>query len=209
MNVSESFIRRPVATSLLMLGIAGFGVLAYQGLPVSDLPNVDFPTISVSAGLPGGDPATMASAVASPLERQFTSIAGLDDMTSASSNGNASITLQFALDRSIEGAASDVQMQIAAAMPLLPAGMVPPTFKKSNPADQSILTVALLSQTMPLSEVDDYAENVVAPTLAQVPGVAQVQVQGQQKYAVRVQVDPDKLRTLGIGLNEIEQALQN
>jgi len=209
MNVSEIFIRRPVATSLLMLGIACFGVLAYRALPVSDLPNVDFPTISVSASLPGSDPATMASAVATPLERQFTAIAGLDDMTSASGTGSSGITLQFALDRDIEGAASDVQMQIAAAMPLLPAGMLPPTFKKSNPAEQSILTVALLSKTMPLSAVDDYAENVVAPTLAQIPGVAQVQVQGQQKYAVRVQVNPDKLRTLGIGLNEVEQALQN
>jgi HAE1 family hydrophobic/amphiphilic exporter-1 len=209
-NISEGFIKRPIATSLLMLGIALFGVLAYRALPVSDLPNVDFPTISVSAGLPGGDPGTMASSVASPLERQFTGISGLDDMSSASSSGSSSVTLQFALDRNIEGAAVDVQTQIAAAMPLLPSGMpAPPSFKKTNPADSSIMTLALLSKTMPLSALDDYAETMIAPRISMINGVAQVTVNGQQKYAVRVQVDPDKLKAQSIGLNEIDLALQN
>jgi HAE1 family hydrophobic/amphiphilic exporter-1 len=177
---------------------------------VSDLPNVDFPTISVSAALPGGDPGVMASSVATPLERQFTSIAGLDDMSSASSTGSSSVTLQFALDRDIEGAAVDVQTQIAAAMPLLPPGMTaPPSFKKSNPADASVMTLGMLSKSLPLSALDDYAENLIAPRIAAISGVAQVTVNGQQKYAVRVQVDPDKLRAQHIGLNEIDQALQN
>jgi HAE1 family hydrophobic/amphiphilic exporter-1 len=210
LNISEGFIRRPIATSLLMLGIGCFGVLAYRQLPVSDLPNVDYPTIQVSAGLTGSDPGTMASAVATPLERQFTSIAGLDDMTSGSSTGSSSITLQFSLDKDLESAASDVQTQIAAAMPLLPAGMpAPPTFRKTNPADQSILSVGLISKSLSLPVLDDYAENVVAPRLAMVSGVAQVQVNGQQKYAVRVQVDPEKLKALQIGINEVDQALQS
>ena len=210
MNISASFIRRPIATSLIMLGIALFGVVAYLTLPVSDLPNVDFPTISVTTGLPGGDPATMASSVASPLERQFTSIAGLDDMSSASSSGNSSITLQFSLDRSIEGAAVDVQTQIAAAMPLLPAGLpAPPTFRKTNPADSSIMIIGLLSNTLTLSALSDYLETVVAPRISTVSGVGGVTIGGQQKYAVRVQVDPDKLKAQQIGLNEIDQALQN
>ena len=209
MNISEGFIRRPIATSLLMVGVSLFGALAYRALPVSDLPNVEFPTISVSAGLPGGDPNMMASSVASPLERQFTAISGLDDMSSASSAGNSSVTLQFALDRDIEGAAVDVQTQIAAAMPLLPSGMpAPPSFRKSNPADAPILILGLMSKTMPLSTLDDYAENLIAPRISMVSGVAQVTVNGQQKYAVRVQVDPDKLKAQEIGLNEVDQALQ-
>src|SRR5258706_4549272 len=193
-----------------MLGIALFGVLAYRALPVSDLPNVDVPTISVSAALPGGDPNMMAAAVASPLERQFTSIAGLDDMSSASSAGSSNVTLQFALDRSLEGAAVDVQTQIAAAMPLLPSGMPsPPSFKKSNPADANIMTISLASQTLSLQALDEYAENLIAPRLSVISGVAQVTVNGQQKYAVRLQVDPDKLRAQQLGINEIDQALQN
>ena len=159
-NLSETFIRRPIATSLIMLAIAVFGVLAYRALPVSDLPNVDFPTISVNAALPGADPGTMASSVASPLERQFTSIAGLDDMTSASSPGTSNVTLQFALDRDIDGATVDVQTQIAAAMRLLPPGLTaPPSFRKSNPADASIMIIGLLSNTLPLSTLDDYLEH--------------------------------------------------
>ena len=209
MNFSETFIRRPIATSLIMLAIAVFGVLAYRALPVSDLPNVDFPTISVSAALPGADPGTMASSVASPLERQFTSIAGLDDMTSSSGSGSSNVTLQFALDRDIDGATVDVQSQIAAAMPLLPAGMpAPPSFRKSNPADASIMIVGLLSNTLPLSTLDDYLETTLVPRIAAVSGVGLVTVGGQQKYAVRVQVDPDRLRAQNIGLNEIDQALQ-
>src|SRR6516165_6260989 len=210
MNISEVFIRRPIATSLLMAAIAMFGLVAYKALPVSDLPTVDFPTIQVQAGLPGGDPGSMASSVASPLERQFTTIAGIDSMISQSSNGNTQVTLQFDLARQIDSAAVDVQTAIAEAMPLLPAGMPnPPTFRKQNPADQDILQLALVSNTVPLSTLDEYAENFIAPRLSTVNGVSQVQVWGQAKYAVRVQVDPDKLRAQQIGINEVDQALQN
>jgi HAE1 family hydrophobic/amphiphilic exporter-1 len=210
MNVSEIFIRRPIATSLIMLGIAGMGVVSYSTLPVSDLPNVDLPTLNVTASLPGADPSTMASAVATPLERQFTTIAGLDEMTSSSSAGSTNITLQFDLDRHIDGAAVDVQTAIAAVMPLLPPGMpAPPSFRKFNPADQPVMFLDLYSDTVPMSVLNDYAETLNAPRIATVPGVSQVQVNGVQKYAVRVQVDPNKLRAQAIGLNEVSQALQN
>jgi hydrophobic/amphiphilic exporter-1 (mainly G- bacteria), HAE1 family len=208
LNISEIFIRRPIATSLLMAGIALFGVVAYRGLAVSDLPSVDFPTIQVSVGLPGADPTTMASAVATPLERQFTSIAGLDSMTSTSSTGNTQISLQFDLDREIDGAAVDVQTAISEATPLLPAGLpAPPSFRKANPADQPIMYMALTSATLPLWAVDEYAETLVAQRLSMVSGVAQVQVWGSAKYAVRVQVDPDKLNAKQLGLNEVDAAL--
>ncbi len=210
MNVSEVFIRRPIATSLLMVGIALFGVIAYRALPVSDLPQVDYPTLNVSAGLPGGDPGTMASSVASPLERQFTTIAGLDSMTSRSGSGNTNITLQFDLNRDIDSATVDVQTAIAAVMPLLPSGMPsPPSFRKNNPNDQPILMLNLTSNTLPLSALDDYAETMIAPRISMVSGVSQVQVQGASKYAVRVQLDPDRLHAQQIGLNEIDTALQN
>jgi HAE1 family hydrophobic/amphiphilic exporter-1 len=209
-NVSEVFIKRPIATSLLMVGIALFGVIAYRALPVSDLPQVDYPTLNVSAGLPGGDPGTMASSVASPLERQFTTIAGLDSMTSRSGSGSTNITLQFDLNRDIDSATVDVQTAIAAVMPLLPSGMPsPPSFRKNNPNDQPILMLNLTSNTLPLSALDDYAETMIAPRISMVSGVSQVQVQGASKYAVRVQLDPDKLHAQKIGLNEIDQALQN
>jgi len=209
-NLSEIFIRRPIATSLIMLGIAVFGIVAYRALPVSDLPNVDFPTLNVGASLPGGDPATMSSAVATPLERQFTTIAGLDEMTSSSQTGSANITLQFDLSRDIDSAAVDVQTAIAAVMPLLPAGMpAPPSFRKFNPADSPIMFLGLTSDTVPMYVLDDYAETAIAPRISMVSGVSQVQVMGAQKYAVRVQVDPDKLQAEKIGLNEINQALQN
>jgi hydrophobe/amphiphile efflux-1 (HAE1) family protein len=207
-NLSEIFIRRPIATSLLMLGIALFGVVSYRALPVSDLPSVDYPTLNVSASLPGGDPATMASAVATPLERQFTSIAGLDSMTSSSSTGSTNITLQFDLARDIDGAAVDVQTAIAEAMPLLPAGMpAPPSFRKFNPADQPIMMLAVTSPSLPMWDVDTYAETVVAQRISMVSGVAQVNVWGSQKYAVRVQVDPDQLSAKQLGLNEVETAI--
>ncbi len=210
MSISEVFIRRPIATSLIMLGIAVFGVIAYKALPVSDLPNVDFPTLNVGAGLPGADPDTMASAVASPLERQFTTIAGVDEMSSSSSTGGTNVTLQFDLSRDIDSAAVDVQTAISAVMPLLPAGMpAPPSFRKFNPADSPVMYLGLTSNTLPMYQVDDYAETLIAPRLSMVNGVSQVQVQGAQKYAVRVQVDPDKLRNEGVGLNEVNQALQN
>src|SRR6476469_2457392 len=166
MNVSALFIRKPIATSLLMLGIAGIGIVAYRALPVSDLPNVDFPTLNVGAGLPGGDPATMASAVASPLERQFTTIAGIEEMTLSSSTGSSNVTLQFDLNRDIDSAAVDVQTAIAAVMPLLPAGLpAPPSFRKFNPADQPIIFLALTSDTVPMYALDDYAETVIAPRI--------------------------------------------
>jgi hydrophobic/amphiphilic exporter-1 (mainly G- bacteria), HAE1 family len=209
-NPSELFIRRPIATSLLMLAIAMFGVLAHRVLAVSDLPQVDFPTLNVSASLPGADPNTMATAVASPLERQFTTIAGLDELISSSSAGNTQITLQFDLERNIDSAAVDVQTAIAAVMPLLPQGMsAPPSFRKNNPADQPILMLNLYSKTLPLSALDDYAETLIAPRISMVGGVSQVQVQGAAKYAVRIQIDPDKLHAQHIGINEVDQAVTN
>src|SRR6516164_8132526 len=210
MNVSPPFIRRPIATSLLMLGIAVFGIIAYRALSVSDLPQVDFPTIQVQAALPGASPATMAASVATVLERQFTTVAGLDSMISSSTMGATSITLQFSLSRDIDSAAVDVETAIASASPLLPPGMpTPPTFRKQNPGDQHIITLALASPTLPLSELDNYAETVVVPRISMVPGVAQVQIFGAAKYAVRVQVDPNRLASRRIGLNEVENAIQN
>ena len=210
MNLSEIFIRRPIATSLLMLAIGMFGVIAYRALPVSDLPQVDYPTLNVNASLPGGDPGTMASSVASPLERQFTTIAGLDSMTSRSGSGSTNVTLQFDLDRDIDSATVDVQTAIAAVMPLLPAGMPSaPSFRKNNPNDQPIITINLTSNTLPLPVLDDYAETMIAPRLSMVNGVSQVQVMGAAKYAVRVQLDPEKLHAERIGINEVDQALTN
>src|SRR5579864_5084266 len=175
MNFSEIFIRRPIATSLLMLAIALFGILSYNALPVSDLPNVDFPTLSVSASLPGANPETMANSVATPLERQFTAIAGLDSMVSVNSLGSTSITLQFDLNREIDGAEVDVETAIAACMPLLPPGMPsPPSFRKSNPADFPIIMMAVTSQILPISKLDEYAETTVAQRISMVDGVAQV-----------------------------------
>ncbi len=210
MNISENFIRRPIATSLIMAGIAMFGVIAYRALPVSDLPQVDYPTLTVSASLPGANPDTMASAVATPMERQFTSIAGLDSMISSSSQGSSNITLQFDLSRDIDGATVDVETAIAEAMPLLPPGMpTPPSFRKVNPGDMPIISLFLTSPTLRLSDLDEYAETMVAQRISMVEGVAQVQVFGAAKYAVRVQVDPNELATRQIGLNEIDAALQN
>ena len=209
MNLSEIFIRRPIATSLLMAAIALFGVVAYFTLAVSDLPTVDFPTLNVQANLPGADPATMASSVATVLERQFTTIAGLDSMVSSSSVGNTQVTLQFSLDRDIDSAAVDVETAIAEVLPLLPPMPFPPSFKKQNPSDQPIMQLTLTSPTLPMSQLDDYAENLVMPRLSTIYGVSQVNVQGQSKYAVRVQVDPDKLVSKRIGLNEVNTAIAN
>src|SRR6516164_2580048 len=210
MNISETFIRRPIATSLLMAGVALFGVIAYENLPVSDLPQVDYPTITVNAGLPGANPDTMASAVATPLERQFTTIAGLDSMISNSGQGSSSITLQFSLSRDIDGATVDVETAIAEAMPLLPPGMpTPPSFRKVNPGDQPIISLFLTSPTMRLSDLDEYAETMLAQRVSMVEGVAQVQVFGSMKYAVRVQIDPNELSARHIGLNEVDAALRN
>jgi HAE1 family hydrophobic/amphiphilic exporter-1 len=193
-----------------MAGVALFGIIAYNNLGVSDLPQVDYPTISVSAGLPGANPDTMASAVATPLERQFTAIAGLDSMISSSGQGSTNITLQFDLSRDIDGATVDVETAIAEAMTLLPPGMpTPPSFRKVNPGDQPIISLFLTSPTMRLSDLDEYAESMMAQRISMVDGVAQVQVFGSAKYAVRVQVDPNELASRRIGLNEIDAAIRN
>ena len=210
MNIAEIFVRRPVMTVLVMTGILIFGVIAYRLLPVNALPNVDFPTIQVQAQLPGASPETMASAVATPLEKQFSTIAGIDSMTSSSTDGIATITMQFSLDRSIDAAAQDVQSAIAAAARSLPSSMPnPPTQRKVNPADAPILNIVLSSQTMPLSTVDDYAENLLAQQISTISGVAQVAVYGSQQYAVRIQLDPNALATRGLALTDVEQAVGN
>ena len=209
MNIAEPFIRRPVMTSLVMFAIMLFGALGYRALPVSDLPNVDFPTITVGAGLPGASPETMASAVAMPLERQFSTIAGVDSMTSTSSLGSTNITLQFNLDRDIDAAAQDVQAMIAKASRDLPPDLPsPPSYQKVNPADAPILYLAFTSPTMNLSDLDEYAETTVAQRISMVSGVAQVSVYGAQKYAVRVQLDPKALASRQIGIDEVTQAVQ-
>ena len=210
MNLSELFVRRPVMTVLVMVGILIFGLASYRLLPVSSLPNIDFPTIQVSATLPGASPETMAAAVATPLEKQFSTIAGIDQMTSISGQGLSSITMQFSLDRDIDAAAQDVNSAIAAAARQLPPGMpAPPSFRKVNPADAPIFFLTLTSDTMPLSTVNEYAETFLAQRISTINGVAQVQVQGQQKYAVRVQVDPNALAARGVGINEVEQAVSS
>src|SRR4030095_10601443 len=182
MSITEPFIRRPVMTTLVMLAILGFGLFAFQKLPVSDLPNVDFPTLQVTANLPGASPETMASSIATPLERQFSTIAGVDSMTSTSALGLTTVTIQFNLSRNIDAAAQDVQAAITAAQKQLPPGMPsPPTYQKVNPADQPILYISLNSQTLPLSTVDEYAETMMAQRISTVSGVAQVAVFGAQK----------------------------
>ena len=205
---TDLFIRRPVLTTLLMSAIVIFGLMAYRLLPVNDLPNVDFPTIQVSASVPGASPETMAAAVATPLERQFTTIAGIDSMTSTSALGFTQITIQFALTRNIDAAAQDVQAAIAKAARLLPPDMpTPPTYQKVNPADQPVIYLALSSPTLPLYTVDEYAQTNLAQRISTISGVAQVTVFGSQKYAVRVQVDPRALAARGIGIDEVEQAI--
>jgi HAE1 family hydrophobic/amphiphilic exporter-1 len=209
MSVPELFIRRPVMTTLVMSGILLFGLIGFRELPVSDLPSVDYPTIQVSANLPGASPQTMASAVATPLEKQFSTIAGVDSMSSVSSLGSASITIQFSLDRSIDAAAEDVNAAIAKAARQLPPNMpTPPTYQKVNPANQPILFLAMSSAAMPLSQVDNYAENLLAEQISQVNGVAQVGVFGALPYAVRIQVDPNKLAAYGLGIDQVEQAVE-
>jgi len=210
MNIAALFIKRPVMTTLVMVAILLFGVMAYRQLPVSDLPNVDFPTIQVSASLPGANPETMAASVATPLERQFSTIAGLDSMTSASALGSTNITLQFALSRNLDAAAQDVQAAIAAAARQLPPNMpAPPSFSKVNPADTPVIYLALSSETMPLNQLDEYAETLMAQRISTVEGVAQVQVYGAQKYAVRIQLDPQQIASRGLGIDEVVTAIRN
>lgn len=208
MNIAELFIRRPVMTTLVMLALLLFGLMGYRLLPVSDLPNVDFPTILVSASLPGASPETMASAVATPLERQFSTIAGLDSMTSTSCQGNTQITLQFNLSRNIDAAAQDVQAMIAKTARQMPPEMpTPPSYRKVNPADQPVIYLSLNSPTLPLSAVNEYADTLIAQRISMVSGVSQVQVFGSQKYAVRAQLDPNALASRSIGIDEVANAI--
>ena len=210
MSISEPFIRRPIATSLLMLGVLVFGIGAYNLLPVAAVPNVDFPTISVTAQYPGANPSTMASAVATPLEQQFTSIPALSQMTSWSGVGVTSITLQFDLSRNIDAAASDVQQAINAASGLLPKDLpTPPTYRKVNPADFAVLIYAVHSDALPPYKVDEYANNVIAERLSTEPGVGQVFVFGSMPYAARVQINPASVAAKGIGLEDVRNALVN
>ncbi|EFL49120.1 acriflavin resistance protein [Solidesulfovibrio fructosivorans JJ]] len=209
MNPAAIFITRPVMTTLVMAAILIFGVMAYLKLPVSDLPNVDFPTIEVRVSLPGASPETMAAAVANPLEKQFSTIAGLDSMTSINSVGSTRITLQFALDRNIDAAALDVQSAMTTAGKDLPDDLPsPPYFRKVNPADAPILYLAISSDVMRLSDVDEYAENMMAQRISMVPGVAQVSVYGSKKYAVRIQLDPEAMAAKGIGVDEVSDAVK-
>jgi len=209
MNIAGIFIRRPVMTTLVMAAALIFGVMGYRQLPVNDLPNVDFPTLLVTASLPGASPETMASAVATPLERQFSTIAGIDSMTSTSNLGATQITLQFDLSRDIDAAAQDVQAAITAAAKQLPSDMpTPPSYRKVNPADQPVLYLSLSSPTLPLSTVNEYAETLLAQRISMVTGVAQVMVYGAQKYAVRIQLDPKALASRGIGIDEAVSAIQ-
>jgi len=210
MHISELFIRRPIMTTLVMAAILIFGVIAYRSLAVSDLPTIDYPTIQVSASLPGANPDTMAAAVATPLEKQFSTIAGIDSMTSTSQLGSSSITLQFDLSRNIDAAAQDVQAAISRVQGQLPPNMPsPPTFQKVNPADQAVLYLALSSATLAPQVVDQYAETLLAQRISMVKGVAQVNVFGSQKYAVRINLDPQALAARQIGIDEVTQAVQN
>ncbi len=209
MNISRPFVKRPVMTTLIMAAILVFGVLSFRTLPVNDLPNVDFPTITVSAALPGASPETMAAAVATPLERQFSTIDGLDSMSSVNFLGVSQVTLQFSLKKDLNAAALDVQAAISRAAAQLPPEMpAPPSFQKVNPAASPILFIALTSPTLPLSTLDEYGETFMAERISMVSGVAQVLVFGSQKYAVRIQLDPDRLASTGIGVDEAAQAVQ-
>ena len=208
MNMSRIFIERPIMTALVMAALVIFGLFGYFVLPVSDLPNVDFPTVNVSAQLPGADPVTMASGVAGPLENQFSTIPGVDQMSSTSSIGQTNITIQFALDRNIDLAAQDVQAGISAALGFLPKSLPrPPSFRKVNPNDQPIMYITMYSDTMALNDLDEYAETLLARQISTVQGVAQIQVFGQGKYGVRIQADPDALAARQIGIDQLASAV--
>jgi hydrophobic/amphiphilic exporter-1 (mainly G- bacteria), HAE1 family len=209
-SISELFINRPITTTLVMVAFVLFGLLGYHSLPVSDLPTVDYPTISVNASLPGANPETMASSVATPLERQFSGIAGIDSINSNNSQGSTSVTLQFNLSRNIDAAAQDVQTAISATLPQLPPDLPnPPSLRKVNPADSPILFLSLNSDVLPLPQVDEYAETLIAQRISMVEGVSQVQVYGAMKYAVRVQVNPQKLADRGIAVDQLSAAIAN
>ena len=209
-SMSSIFVTRPVMTTLVMIGILVFGIVGYKLLPVSDLPNVDFPTIQVTAQLPGASPDTMASAVATPLEKQFSTIPSLDSMTSTSGIGQTQITLQFTLERNIDAAALDVQSAISAALKQLPPTMTtPPTFRKSNPADAPIYFIGMESDTLPLSKVDEYGESLLAQQLSMIEGVALVNVYGSAKHAVRIDLDPGAMAARGLGIDTVAAAVGN
>src|SRR6202011_23324 len=209
-GISGSFIRNPIATSLIMIGVLFVGGVVYPRLPVAPLPQVDFPTIQVSASLPGASPETMASAVAQPLETQFAQIPRVAQMTSTSVLGSAAITIQFDLDRNVDAAANDVQAAINAASGQLPKNLPsPPTYRKVNPADSPILVLAVTSDTVPMTEVDDYAENILDQHISQISGVANVEIGGQQKPAVRIQVDPAKVASFGLSLEDLRGVIVN
>ena len=208
MNFSRIFIERPVMTALITFAVLLFGIVGYRALPVAALPSVDYPTIQVNAALPGANPETMASAVATPLEREFSTIAGIDTMNSTNSQGSTTITVTFNLERSIDAAAQDIQAAIAKAGGTLPPNMPhPPSYQKVNPAEQPVLYLALTSATLPLYTVDEYAETLLAQRISMAPGVARVQVYGAQKYAVRVQLNPDSLASRGIGIDDVQKAI--
>ena len=207
-GISAPFIRYPIGTSLLMAGILFVGLVAYPLLPVAPLPQVDFPTIQITAQLPGASPETMASSVAQPLERQFAQIPGIAQMTSTSYLGTAAVTIQFDLNRNIDGAANDVQGAINAASGQLPKNLPsPPTYRKVNPADSPILLLGATSDTLPLTEVDDISETKLVPQISQISGVAQVSVGGQQKPAIRIQLDPARLVAKGLSLEDVRTPL--
>ena len=208
MSISSPFIKRPVATSLLAAAFLLIGLVCYFQLPVSALPQVDFPTLQVSASLPGASPETMASNVATPLERQFSLIAGITQMTSSSTLGQASVVLQFELSRNIDGAAQDVQAAINAAGGQLPTNLpAPPSIRKVNPADAPILVISMRSDTLPIAEVSDYADSIVAQQISRIDGVGLVNIFGQRKPAVRIQIDPRKAAALGIQLDAVRAVI--
>ena len=210
MNISAGFIRRPVATSLMMVAVVALGIAGYLNLPVASLPNVDFPTIQVTAQLPGADAKTTASSVATPLERQFGQIPGVAQMTSSSGGGFTQITLQFDRSRTIDSAAGDVQAAINAATGQLPASLLsPPTYRKTNPADVPILLIGLTSDTLPITTVSDYANSIFAQKISQVPGVGLVGIGGLQSPAIHVQVNPAQLAAAGLDLEDVRAALTN
>jgi HAE1 family hydrophobic/amphiphilic exporter-1 len=206
--MSRIFIERPVMTTLVMAAFIIFGVFGYLNLPVSDLPQMDFPTINVSASLPGADPETVASSLAAPLENAFSTINGIDNMTSSSRQGNTNIAIQFNLDRNIDAAAQDVQAAISGALRQLPRNLpVPPTFRKVNPADLPIIFIAISSDTVKASQLDEYAETMLARQLSTIEGVAEVDVGGAAKYAVRIQADPSALAARNIGFDVLQNAV--
>jgi hydrophobic/amphiphilic exporter-1 (mainly G- bacteria), HAE1 family len=209
-NLSEIWIKRPIMTTLVMCGLLFFGLVSYRALPVSDLPSVDFPTIRVSASLPGASSETMAATVATPLEKKFSTISGLMSMTSTSTQGNTTIVLQFSLERNIDAAAQDVNSGISLAMGQLPSEMPnPPTYRKVNPSESPIIRIALTSDTQPVSTLNEYAETTLTQEFSTIDGVSEVLIYGSQKYAVRVQVNPYALASKGIGIDQVTDAIKS